>query len=141
MSVQPAVAAVKRAFETGDITAIAALCAEDIELRPPTYGKSWHGRDLVVPLLGFAAASFDSLVYTDEIADGATIVMRFEAKVGEDALSGVDLARLDAEGRIAIFEIFSRPPKVALAFLDRMTACVAAAPDIAAMMHRPNGGA
>lgn len=128
------------AFQDKATGALDSLLAEDVELRPPTYGKSWRGRGLVAPLLGLAAASFDRLSYTDVVADGDILILRFEAEVEGQTMSGVDWVRLNDQGLISVFEIFSRPPKVALLFLERMTARIKEHPDIAAMMRGPAPG-
>ena len=131
-----AITTVRALFAGRQAVDIAAVLAEDVELRPPTYGKSWHGRPLVSHLLGFAAASFDALEYTDMLEAGGLHMLRFQAQLGDLAMSGVDLVRLDAQGRIAVFEIFSRPPNAALLLLDRMTAHVRQSPEVLALMRR-----
>ena len=79
-----------------------AVMSETIELRPPTFGKSWRGRELVRELLRFAAESFDILRYSGTLRVGATWVLPFEADLGGKPLSGVDRVRLDDDGRIAV---------------------------------------
>ena len=71
---------------------------------------------------------------------GHILILRFEAEVEGQTLSGVDWVRLNDQGLISVFEIFSRPPKVALLFLERMTARIKEHPDIAAMMRGPAPG-
>ena len=129
------ITAIREAFEHRRCDRLDEVLADAIELRPPTYGKSWHGRPLVRELLRFASESFDTLRYTDVLCLEGALVLRFEADVGGKPLSGVDMVRLDNEGRIALFEIFSRPPKVALLLLERMTDRVRLSPDVATMMQ------
>ncbi|MGE4322689.1 MAG: hypothetical protein AB7E60_06615 [Sphingobium sp.] len=137
-----AIAMVKALFAQRRAVDIAAFLSDDVELRPPTYDTCWRGRALVAPLLDFAAASFDSLVYTDSLEAKGLHMLRFEARLGDRALTGVDLIRLDAQGRITLFEIFSRPPDVALLLLERMAAHIRQSPQLLALMrsHRPGQG-
>ena len=130
-----AITAICGLFAARQEEGIDAWLTDDIELRPPTYGKSWYGKPLVSRLLRFAAASFDSLRYTDCLGEGGLYMLRFEAMVGDRALSGIDLVRLDADGRIMLFEIFSRPPKVALDLLARMGAHIEASDEVRALMQ------
>lgn len=109
---------------------------EDVELRPPTYGKSWMGKQLVSRLLAYAAQEFGGLVYTDSWCNGDRYALRFEGVIEERQFSGVDLVSLDREGRIALIEIFARPPAAMLALRDRMTTHIRADPVAARLMGR-----
>lgn len=92
----------------------------DVELRPPTYGKSWTGKELVGRLLGYAAQEFGGLVYTDSWCNGDRFALRFEGEVDGRHFSGVDIVCIDREGLIILVEIFARPPTAMLALRDRM---------------------
>jgi hypothetical protein len=129
----PAVQAFQTLFErlTGDID---PWLGDAIELRPPTYGKSWTGKDLVGRLLGFAAKEFGGLVYTDSWCNGDRYALRFEGDIDDKRVSGVDIVCLDREGRIALVEIFARPPTAMLALRDRMGMHVQADPVVARLM-------
>ncbi|AEG47874.1 hypothetical protein Sphch_0174 [Sphingobium chlorophenolicum L-1] len=115
----PAVAAFKSLF-SGAKTDISDFLAENVELRPPTYGKSWFGKPLVGRLVTFAADEFGGLNYNRIWRDGHSYVLRFEGAIDGKALSGVDIVELDTEGRIGLIEIFARPPGQMLQFRDRM---------------------
>lgn len=129
----PAVQAFQTLFEclTGDID---PWLGDAIELRPPTYGKSWTGKELVGRLLGFAAKEFGGLVYTDSWCNGDRYALRFEGDIDDKRFSGVDIVCLDREGRIALVEIFARPPTAMLALRDRMRKHVQADPVAAGLM-------
>lgn len=115
-----AIDSVHALFERKADTGLKSLLADDIELRPPTYGKSWTGRELVARLLKFAASSFSDFRYTDILSQDAMAIMRFEALIEGIPISGVDLIRFADDGSISIFEIFVRPPQAALALRDAM---------------------
>ena len=130
-----AVDAVRQLFAEGSAGPIDAFLDENIELRPPTYNKSWNGRPLVGRLLRFAAKSLSDFSYTDHLSCGELHVMRFEARIGEYPISGVDIFRTNTAGKIVQFEIFARPPKAVLALRDAMAAHVKNDAEVASMMN------
>lgn len=115
----PSVAAFQALFERL-VPDIDAHLRDDVELRPPTYGKAWTGKELVRRLLGYAAQEFGGLVYTDAWCNGDRFVLRFEGEIEGKRFSGVDIVCLDGDGQIALVEIFARPPTAMLALRDRM---------------------
>lgn len=121
-------------FEAGDGRDVISLLSEDVELRPPTYGKSWRGRPLVGRLLQFASLSLRRMRYTDSWEAESHHVLRFEGEVADQKISGVDLVRLDPDGRISSIEIFARPPRAVIALRDQMATHLRQAPEVAAMM-------
>jgi hypothetical protein len=135
---QTSIAAFRALFE-GSGQEIEAVLSDQVELRPPTYGKSWIGRELVGRLLGFASASFGGLTYTQVWGnDEDGYVLRFEGMLDGKPLSGVDIVRVDADGRIAQIEISARPPAAMLALRDRMGAHVRADPVASKLMGLPS---
>ena len=129
----PAVAAFQSLFErlTPDID---MWLSDDVELRPPTYGKAWTGKDLVRRLLGFASQEFGGLVYTDSWCNGDRYVLRFEGEIDGKRFSGVDIVRLDRDGQIVVIEILARPPAAMFALRDRMSIHVQTDPVAARLM-------
>lgn len=115
----PAVFAFKQLFSSTN-TDISMYLAEDVELRPPTYGKSWFGKPLVQRLVTFAAEEFGGLDYGKCWFDEGSYVLRFDGRLDSKPFSGVDIVELDSEGKIALIEIFARPPAQMLQFRDRM---------------------
>jgi len=136
-----AVEAARRQFEGREKGALDGSLSDAVELRPPTYGKSWRGKALVSRLLGFAAEAMTGFRYTDVVGDERLHILRFEANVGDERISGVDVVRCDPEGRIVEFEIFARPPKAVLALRDAMGVRVQSDAELAKMMGlAPRGG-
>lgn len=70
-----------------------------------------------------------SLKYTRELLspDGREWALTFEASAGGVPLVGVDLVRLDEQGRVEAFEVVLRPPGAAKALLAEMSARMPAA--------------
>lgn len=129
----PSVTAFQTLFERLAPEIDAWLC-DDVELRPPTYGKSWTGKALVSRLLGYAAREFGGLFYTDCWCNGDRYALRFEGEIDGRHFSGIDVVCLDREGQIALIEIFARPPAAMLALRDRMGAHIQADPQTARLM-------
>ena len=129
-----AIQAARSLFEAGEAGVIDSWLDPAVELRPPTYGKSWHGQSLVARLLGFAADAMTDFRYTDIVGEQGLHVMRFEARIDDGAISGVDILRCNEAGAVTQFEIFARPPKAVLALRDAMGARVAADPEAARLM-------
>jgi hypothetical protein len=129
-----AIDAVRELFEHGSFVSIESFLHQDVELRPPTYGKAWRGRRLVGQLLRYAASSLKTLRYTDQVSADGLHILRFDAHIAEYTLSGVDVVRLDALGMIVQFEIFARPPKAVLALRDAMALHVRSNSEIAGLM-------
>lgn len=126
--------AVRDLFQHGQESSLDPWLTEGVELRPPTYEKSWSAKPLVSQLLRYAAASMTGLRYTDVLSADGMYVLRFEAQVGTHSISGVDFIRTGEDGKIVLFEIFARPPKAALALLEAMGAHVRSNPGVARLM-------
>lgn len=134
----PSVAAFQALFErlASDVD-IDAWLRDDVELRPPTYGKAWTGKELVRRLLGYAAEELGGLVYTDGWCNGDRFALRFEGEIEGKHFSGVDIVCLDREGKIVLIEIFARPPAAMLKLRERMGTHIRSDPVAARLMALP----
>ena len=113
---------VRTAIEAGDIAGLGELLAPDVEFRSPAVYGPYHGREPVVALLCVVAGVFEDFRYVSEWRDGSTTILRFEARVGDRELEGVDI--LEAEdGRVTRFTVMIRP----LSGLQALAAAVSAA--------------
>jgi hypothetical protein len=74
----------------------------------------------VIAVLTHVAATLEDLAYTDELAEGNTVALRFKAKVGERELEGIDFLELDEDGRVRELTVFMRPFSALTAFNERM---------------------
>lgn len=103
--------AFRDAVEAGDIEAGVALLADDVTFRSPAVFTPYQGREAVSHILRTVFAVFEDFRYTDELADAGERVstLVFEARVGDKTLQGIDLIRLDDEGRIGELVVFVRP--------------------------------
>lgn len=97
-----------------DPAAVTALLAEDVTFRSPAVHRPYTGRDTVAALLALVGEVFGELVYTGVYtSDEGGVVMQFETTVqGPDRrfqLEGVDIFRLDDEGRAGELCVMIRP--------------------------------
>lgn len=92
-----------------DWTDLQAMLAEDIVFRSPFLWKPYHGRQAAWLILTNVAEVFEDFAYYREVIDGNDWALAFSARVGELSVRGIDLMRLDDDGRIVEFEVFARP--------------------------------
>ena len=104
----------------GDERLIAGLLAEDVKFLPPTYFKTWTGREAVAAVLGHVGQVFSDFKYRRVMGAGNDWALEFQCKVGELDAVGVDLITLDEAGLIEVFEVVMRPAKTVGALRDAM---------------------
>ena len=120
----PTIKEIQEVVAKGDKDAIGPLLAEDVKFMPPTYWKTWTGRDAVAAVLGHVGQVFSDFRYRRVMGAGNDWALEFQCKVGELDAVGVDLITLDDSGRIATFEVVMRPHKSVGALRDAMNARV-----------------
>jgi hypothetical protein len=108
----------------GDHTAIAPLLAADVQFMPPTYWKTWTGRDAVAAVLGHVGQVFTDFRYRRILGEDSDWALEFQCKVGPYDAVGVDLITLDEAGLIKTFEVVMRPHKSIGALREAMNARV-----------------
>jgi hypothetical protein len=115
------------AAEAKDVELMTAALREDVVLHSPILFRGFEGRDMVGQVLAHVAATLEDFAYTDELADGDTVCLRFKARVGDRELEGIDFLELDEEGRVAELTVFMRPLSAINAFNEQMKARLEAA--------------
>jgi len=110
------------AAENKDLEAMADVLRDDVVLHSPILFRGFEGREIVTGVLTHVAATLEDFRYTDELAEGDTVVLRFEARVGDRELEGIDFLELDADGRVAGLTVFMRPMSALEAFNEQMAA-------------------
>ncbi len=111
----PAVAATlaswHRMITAGELGGLPALLHPDATFRSPMAFKPYASAKAVNLILTTVFGVFEDFVYHRELAsdDGLSAVLEFSARVGDKQLKGIDLIRVDAEGRITDFEVMIRP--------------------------------
>lgn len=114
--------AFRDAVEAGDIDAATALLADDVVFRSPAVFKPYEGAATVSHLLRTVFGVLEDFRYTDELRDGDTHALIFEARVGDRSVQGLDLIREDADGRIAELTVMVRPASGLMALMQEMGA-------------------
>lgn len=120
----PTISKIQDVVAKGDHTAIAPLLAEDVQFMPPTYWKTWTGRDAVAAVLGHVGQVFTDFEYRRIMGDGADWALEFQCKVAQYDAVGVDLITLDDAGLVKTFEVVMRPHKSIGALREAMNARV-----------------
>lgn len=116
----------RAAVEARDLDAAVALFAADATLDSPVAFKPFSGTDQIRVVLGAVMEVFEDFAYTDEFdAEGAHALV-FSARVGDRAVQGLDLLRLEPqEGRIQNLTVMVRPLSGVIALAEAMAPKVA----------------
>jgi SnoaL-like domain len=102
--------AFRRAVEAEDPDAVTAALAEDVVFRSPAVFKPYEGKQVVAAILTQGAMRvFQDFRYTDQLENGETATLIFEARVGDRRLNGLDLLRFDADGNVRELMVMVRP--------------------------------
>jgi hypothetical protein len=117
----------RSAAEGKDLELLAETLREDVVLHSPILFRGFEGREIVVMVLTQVIDVLEGFRYTDELAEGNTVVLRFKAMVGDRELEGIDFLELDDDGRVAELTVFMRPLSAVTAFNEQMKARLEAA--------------
>jgi hypothetical protein len=108
------------AAEAKDVELMTATLREDVVLHSPILFRGFEGRETVGQVLTHVAATLEDLTYVDELTTGASVCLRFKARVGDRELEGIDFLELDEEGRVRELTVFMRPLSAITTFNERM---------------------
>lgn len=124
----PTITKLQEVVASGDDTKIGELLAENVQFLPPTYYKTWTGREPVAAVLGHVGQVFSDFKYRRVMGEGNDWALEFQCKVGDLDAVGVDLLTLDDDGLVARFEVAMRPNKTITALRDAMNERVSTDP-------------
>jgi hypothetical protein len=110
----------RKAAEAKDLALMKDALREDVVLHSPVLFRGFEGRDAVLAVISHVAETLEGLTYVDEVAEDRSVVLRFEAKVGDLELEGIDYLTVDDEGRVADLTVFMRPMSALTEFNRRM---------------------
>ena len=99
----------RAAWRTRDLDAWADALASDVELHSPIITPTFKGRDAAVELFSVLFKEFGRLEITDEFAEGDSQAFFWRGDLGRRTIEGVDLIRLDADGKIVEVRVSIRP--------------------------------
>ena len=108
------------AAEAKDVEAMTDALREDVVLHSPILFRGFEGREIVLGVLTHVVATLEDFRYTDELAEGDSVALRFKARVGDRELEGIDFLELDADGKVAELTVFMRPMSALKAFNEQM---------------------
>ena len=92
-----------------DVQELQAMLAEDVVFHSPYLAEPYSGRQATALILKAVSEVLQDFTYHREIIEGNNWALEFSARVGNQSLKGIDLIRLDDDGRIVEFEVFVRP--------------------------------
>jgi hypothetical protein len=108
-------------IESGDVTRLPGIIAEDAVFRSPAVHTPQEGRHLVVAYLSAAMTVLGpEFRYDDEWVHERDAVLLFSTVVDGLQVQGVDLIVWDDDGQIASFTVMIRPIKALQAVMTRM---------------------
>jgi SnoaL-like protein len=99
----------RHTVESGDLSAAAELFSDDVVFCSPAVFKPYEGREALGALLGAVVQVFEDFRYSDQIENGDTAALLFEARIGDRELNGVDVLRFDSAGKIREMMVMVRP--------------------------------
>ena len=98
-------------LQTGDMSILNELLAEDVVFRSPVAYNPYPGKQVVFFILSNVIQIFENFSYHREFytEDGMNVVLEFSANVGEKKLKGIDMIQFNEQGQIIDFEVMLRP--------------------------------
>jgi hypothetical protein len=114
------------AVASAEVAAVESLLAEDVTFRSPALFRPTVGRGPTTLVLAAVLQVFGELRYTHRYLDepdGATLQFETSVQAADGRrleVEGVDIFRLDADGRIASLTVMLRPLTATQAVAERM---------------------
>ena len=114
------------AVASADVAAVESLLADDVTFRSPALFRPTVGRGATTLVLAAVLQVFGELRYTHRYLDEPDgVTLQFETSVHDAAgrrleVEGVDIFRLDVDGRIASLTVMLRPLNATQAVAERM---------------------
>ena len=107
----PTISKMQEIVAKGDEQAIKKILSPNVQFKPPTYYKTWTGRDPVAAIHGHVGKIFQEFTYTRIMGQDQNWALEFSCKIGDLDIVGVDLITLGEDGLIDILEVTMRPLK------------------------------
>ena len=92
-----------------DAEELLAILAEDVVFHSPYAAQPYASRRAAAQILTAVGEVLQDFTYHREIVEGHDWALEFSARVGDQAVNGIDLIRLNDAGLIVEFEVFVRP--------------------------------
>ncbi|MFF0095491.1 nuclear transport factor 2 family protein [Streptomyces canus] len=114
----------RKAVESGDLDAVAALLADNVVFTSPVTFKPYPGKAITAAILRGVLRVFEDFTYIREIAnpDGRDHAFVFTATVTGKQIQGCDFLHFDDDGKIDEITVMVRPLSAAQALGEAMGA-------------------
>ena len=105
----PTILRMQEIVSKGDEEEIKEILSREVQFKPPTYYKTWTGKDAVSAVLGHVGKIVHNFEYTRIMGENNNWALEFKCKIGNLDIVGVDLITLGEDGLIELFEVTMRP--------------------------------
>ncbi len=96
-------------FHSRDPALLDSLVAENAVMKSPAFYGPKASKPYVIAIVDTAFDVFEDFHYVDEWIKYNSVILEFEARVGEHNIKGIDRFRLNVTGRIMELEVIIRP--------------------------------
>lgn len=98
-------------LDTRDMSILNELLDDNIVFRSPVAYQPYPGKQVVFFILSNVIQIFENFTYHREFysEDGLNVVLEFSANIGDKKLKGIDMIRLNEQGKMVEFEVMIRP--------------------------------
>jgi hypothetical protein len=111
----------RAAGEARDAAAAMAALTEDVRLISPiTEQFEFRGRAQLGQLLEVALGAIDSITYTDQVAQGATVALFYEGTIRGTRIHEAQRLRLTPDGLICEITLYVRPLPALTRLMSRL---------------------
>jgi hypothetical protein len=103
-------ASLRAAGEGRDAAAFLQPLSSDVKLRSPiSFKAKFEGIDEVAPVVHAIFDVIHDIEYFDDLGTSTTRALFYRARIGDEALEGATLVRLDESAKVVEFTFFVRP--------------------------------
>ena len=110
----------RTAVEAGHVDGMVELLAPTVIFNSPVVFKPYRGSENVAVILRAVFEVFEEFRYVDALEGEELHGLVFQARVGEREVTGIDLIRPTADGRIAELTVMVRPMSGVVALAEAM---------------------
>jgi hypothetical protein len=116
------------AINSGDHTRLAAVFADDVDLKSPLFAAPVAGKEAATKVLGVLFGAADSVELGDVFVgpDGFAIALSIE--LGDVDLEGLEYVHLDHDGLVDVLMVTLRPLDGLIALQNRLAPLIGQAP-------------
>jgi ketosteroid isomerase-like protein len=113
MTKSPAVDGWHALIESGDLSRLGELLADDVVFHSPVVHTPQRGKALATMYLtgAYHVLGSANFRYVREVVSATDVVLEFEAEIDGIHINGVDMIRWNADGKIVDFKVMVRPLK------------------------------